>query len=76
MDLGSLPHDWVAGRLNEEVDGTATAPLLAFHVGSSQTTFLNLDWWTSYKLGHAMGGGDGWRGPGKRASMGHWPEKP
>lgn len=74
-----ISASWLAaGRLNEKVDGTATAILLAHHTAGSQTpcSLYSWTWQTSfYRLGYAMGGGDGWGGPGKEASVGHWPEK-
>lgn len=68
----------MTGFGEEEEEGIAAAAcLLAYRAESAQNTLLNLDWWTSrYRLGYAMGGGDGWRGPGKAVPVEHWPAKP
>lgn len=77
MDLGSPPHDWVRGGGGGGGGGDCCSRLLAYRAESAQNTLLNLDWWTSrYRLGYAMGGGDGWRGPGKAVPVEHWPAKP
>lgn len=42
INLGSLPLGTI--RLNEDVDATPTATLLAYQAASAQNASLNLDW--------------------------------